>query len=78
MKVLITGASSGIGREMARILAPKCEQLVLVGRNAERLEQLRDELSANKNLLIDTVSADLSLVENCINLHKSFPDIDLL
>jgi short-subunit dehydrogenase len=42
--VLITGASSGIGRELARVLAHRVGRLVLVARRAERLNQLNDEL----------------------------------
>ncbi len=78
MKVLITGASSGIGREMARILASNCEQLVLVGRNTQQLEQLKKELSANATLQVMTVSTDLSVTENCVRLHEAYPDVDLL
>jgi len=43
---LITGASSGIGREIARVLARHVAQLVLVARRRERLEVLADELRA--------------------------------
>jgi short-subunit dehydrogenase len=42
--ILITGASSGIGRELARQLAPRARTLVLVARRLERLESLREEL----------------------------------
>jgi short-subunit dehydrogenase len=42
--VLITGASSGIGRELARVLAHRVGRLVLVARRADRLNQLSDEL----------------------------------
>ncbi len=44
--VLITGASSGLGAGMARILAAKGHSLALTARRVERLEALRDELLA--------------------------------
>lgn len=43
--VLVTGASSGIGREIARQLAPRARTLVLAARRRDRLEALRDELA---------------------------------
>ena len=43
--VLVTGASSGIGREIARQVAPRAKALVLVARRRERLEELRRELT---------------------------------
>ena len=42
--VLVTGASSGIGREIARQLAPRARTLVVVARRRERLEELAQEL----------------------------------
>ncbi len=78
MKALITGASSGLGREMARILAPRCETLILVGRNTERLEALKDELAAKTRGTVETVAADLAKTENCVALHEAYPDVDLL
>ena len=44
MKALITGASSGIGRDMAKCLAQKGYDLVLVARNTEKLESLEKEI----------------------------------
>ncbi len=44
--VLITGASSGLGAGMARILASKGHSLALTARRVDRLESLRDELVA--------------------------------
>ena len=43
MKVLITGASSGMGREFARLLA-KDNELILVARNKKKLEELKNVL----------------------------------
>ena len=78
MKALITGASSGIGRELARLLAADCDRLVLAGRDTERLEKLKKELSRRPGLQVTTVSADLNRPENCVRLHDDHPDVDLL
>jgi len=42
--VMITGASSGIGREMARLIAPRARAIMLVARREERLRELEVEL----------------------------------
>lgn len=74
MKALITGASSGIGRDMARILAEKGCDLVLVARDEEKLNTLKDELNTN----VKIVTMDLSIADNCKKLHAENPDVDLL
>ena len=56
---LITGASSGIGAEMARQLAPHARMLVLVARRAERLESLKAELERS-GIEIHCHAADLA------------------
>lgn len=56
---LITGASSGIGAEMARQLAPHARRLVLVARRRERLDVLKGEL-ARSGLEIACHAADLA------------------
>ncbi len=79
MKVLITGASSGIGREIARLLTDKYDEFVLVARNQARLDEIKKELlEKNNNLKIETVSTELTNRENCINLFNNHKDIDLL
>ena len=55
MKALITGATSGIGKNIARILSRKGWELILTGRNVEELEKLRDELGNT-----EIVGADLA------------------
>ena len=59
--MLITGASSGIGRELAVQLAARVSALVLVARRAPRLDELRASLlAAHPRLHLVTVAADLS------------------
>ena len=44
MKALITGASSGIGLDMAKYLATKKCELILVARDKEKLEKIQEKL----------------------------------
>ena len=58
---LITGASSGIGREFARQLANRARSIVLLARRSERLADLRDELlNRNPNLDVHVRVVDLA------------------
>ncbi len=76
MKALITGASSGIGRDMARVLAKKGYSLILVARRIERLKELQKELKGN----IKIISLDLSNIDNVYKLYNETKDeeIDLV
>ena len=59
MKALITGASSGIGKDMARYLSELGFDLILVSREKEGLEKLKEELSTNvKNVIVDLSNED--------------------
>lgn len=58
--VLITGASSGIGKEFARQFAERGYDLVLVARREELLNELKDELSENYQIKAETFACDLS------------------
>jgi short-subunit dehydrogenase len=55
-RALLTGASGGIGREIAVALAPRCDDLLLVGRNAARLA----EAAAAAGPVARTLVADLA------------------
>lgn len=58
---VITGASSGIGREFARLLAPRARRLILVARRRDRLEELKRELeAAAPGLSVQLEPCDLS------------------
>src|SRR4051812_24285871 len=58
---LVTGASSGIGEQIARVLADRGCRLTLVARRAERLARLADELG--RDVDVDCVAADLTTAD---------------
>ena len=60
---LITGASSGIGRELARQLAVRGHDLILVARRLKLLEELAGELRAEHGRHVEVVACDVSELE---------------
>lgn len=74
MKALITGASSGIGRDMAKYLGKKGFDLILIGRNRERLEEVKSNITTN----VEIITMDLASEENCKNLYNQVKDVDIL
>lgn len=59
---LITGASSGIGKELAKIHAEKGGNLVLVARRAEKLNELKQELEKKYHIQVTVIAKDLTLL----------------
>ena len=76
MKAVITGASSGLGREFAYILSNMGYDLVLVARRKTRLETLKKDLKTN----IQIIPMDLASTFNCVKLYEQLKkeDIDIL
>ena len=68
--VLLTGASSGIGREMARLLAARKYDLILVARNEQKLQLLKDELQQNHQIRVYLKIKDLSKVNEAQALYR--------
>jgi len=79
---LVTGASSGLGEEFARLLAADGVDLVLVARRRDRLETLATELRAGGKVAIHVLAADLSVpeeVERVVREVQALPvEIDFL
>ncbi len=73
MKALITGASSGIGRDMAYYLAELGIDLILVARRKERLE----EIKRNVKVKVHIISMDLLKEGNVFKLHESVQKEDV-
>ena len=69
MKALITGASSGIGRDIAKELSKKGYDLILVARDLEKLEQNPNTLEVREQLL--TLSGVGPKVADCILLFST-------
>ncbi len=76
MKALITGGSSGIGRDMAYYLSNLGYDLILVGRNREELERVKDKCKTN----VKIYDYDLSILKNVYKVYDNCKndDIDIL
>jgi short-subunit dehydrogenase len=66
---LITGASNGIGLELAKIHASKGGDLVLVARNKSKLDELKTELEKQFNVSVYTIGKDLSATESAQEIY---------
>ncbi|MCK5731156.1 MAG: SDR family oxidoreductase [Draconibacterium sp.] len=60
---LITGASTGIGKELANIHAEKGGDLIIVARSKDRLEKLKSELEKKYSVKVLVIAKDLGLPE---------------
>ena len=65
MKALITGASSGLGAEFAKILSDKGYDLILVARRKKKMETLAKQLKTN----VKIIELDISSTYNCMKLY---------
>ncbi|MEX1011291.1 MAG: SDR family oxidoreductase [Balneolaceae bacterium] len=70
-RALITGASAGIGLELARIHAKNGHHMVLVARREERLLQLKEELEKAHGVEVAVIAADLSIPEAALDIHTA-------
>lgn len=73
MKALVTGASSGIGKDMAIYLGTLGYDLILVSRDENRLKETASKIETN----VEIYPTDLSGVDNCYKLYDKFKDEDI-
>lgn len=76
MRALVTGATSGIGREIAVLLARMGCDLVLASRDEKKMEQLRRRLPVS----VTVIRADLSQESECYRLYEAVKEepVDIL
>ena len=76
MKALVTGASSGIGKEIAYYLASLGIDLIIVARNKENLEKIKKDVNVN----VKIITMDLIIRDNVFKLYDMVKsdDIDIL
>jgi hypothetical protein len=67
---LVTGASSGIGKEIARIHAEKGRDLIIVARREDELHELKSELEEKHGVVVMVVAKDLTLPGACKELYE--------
>lgn len=70
MIALVTGASSGIGRDISRELAKRNYDLIVVARNEEELKKLKQELEKEYSIKVDVRTMDLIDREGCKKLYS--------
>lgn len=71
--ILVTGASSGIGRAIAIESSRIGAKVIITGRNEQRLKETLSFLEGSSN---EYITADLTIKDDLEKLHKNLPDLD--
>jgi len=75
---LITGASEGIGYELAKVHAEKGDNLVLVARRKEKLDELKTVLEGKFNINVYTIGKDLSVPGSAKDVYDEIKDRNIV
>ncbi len=80
--VMVTGATSGIGRAVAELFALNGYKVIITGRRADRLEEIKSELASRYPLQLETLCFDVRDFDSVNNALKELPeawrDVDIL
>src|SRR5690348_16270625 len=74
---LVTGGTSGIGYELARLLAKDGDNLILASRSQQELDRVSKELKQQFRIEVYTKSKDLFSVENAVDLYNELKEENL-
>ena len=74
---LITGASSGIGKELASIHAERGGNLVIVARREDKLNELKDELEARHSVQVTVIPKDLAQPEAPLEIYDHVKSVGI-
>lgn len=77
MIALVTGASSGIGEEIANNLASRGINLILTARRRDRLEEIKRKILEKNNVKVKILTYDLSDKESCVSLYNNVKDLNI-
>jgi short-subunit dehydrogenase len=77
MYALVTGGTSGIGKELARLFAKDHFNLVLVARDKQELENTAQELKSEYGITVHTISKDLSKRESPFEVFEEVNSLGL-
>lgn len=73
MKALITGATSGIGRDFAVLLSQKGYDLIIASRDTKKMKQVQKKLCTN----VQIITVDLSCEKDCYKLYDMVKEQDI-
>lgn len=74
---LITGATSGIGYELVKLFSKDKNDLILVARNEEKLNEIKNDLKEKYGIDVVVIPADLSIIENAKKLYDKTKELNL-
>lgn len=77
MIALVTGASSGIGEELAKNLAKRGFNLILTARRRDRLEEIKRQIKEISDVKVKILPYDLSKKEDCLCLYNDVKRLNI-